>query len=360
LQDCDRRLDRYVLVSRPRTRPPLVTTLCNATSRDAGNCVGMVIAAHKLVKLPGGGNLTYSALFKRLYDEYDRDEIGDRAAQVAYYLLFAMFPFLFFLTTLSAYLPLGRAVDEISRRLHSFLPGAASLIIESHVQTLVSTGRPKLLTFGLLMSIWSASRGVDAIRTALNRAYAVRERRPYWRLQLMAVGTTVAGAVLVLLGVTLLIAGGSAGYWISTQLGFSSVYVAVASWMRWPITIFVMISLIALVYFLVPDVEQKFKYITPGSVIATGLWLLATWGFGAYASRFGNYNAVYGSIGGVVVLLTFLFISAFVFLMGGVLNAVLEHASREGKEPGQHQEGGTTDVPAPERTTPDPSIQANA
>jgi membrane protein len=266
------------------------------------------------------------------------DVITDYAAQVAYYSIFALFPLLFFLTALAAYLPLEQAVFAGIDRIRPLIPDQAENLLWDKLKELLTKTRPRLLTLGFLVAIWSASRGVAAIGIALNRAYDVPERRPYWKVQLVAVGVTVVGALLFLLAIGALIAGGIAGDWLARKLGVAAVYHLVVSWLRWPLTAGVVILAAALAYYLLPDVKQKFRYITPGSVIGTALWMLATWGFGLYVSHFGSYDATYGSIGGVIILLTWFYISAAIFLLGGKLNAVLEHLSVEGKAPGQHAE----------------------
>ncbi len=273
-------------------------------------------------------------ILRRLYAGVDTT--ADYAAEVAFYLFYSLFPFLFFLTTLTAYLPLDRALEEGVARLRLLLPPEAESIVEQHLRGLLKHARPNLLTFGLLFTVWSASRAAAAISAALNRAYGVTERRPYWKVQLMAISVTVVGALLVLISVGLLIAGGGVGYWLANKLGVGVIYHMVVQWLRWPVTALVIMFVAAVAYYFLPDVKQRFKYISPGSVISTLLWMLATWGFGMYVAHFGNYNATYGSIGGVIVMLTWLYISGFIFLLGGQLNAVLEHASKAGKGPGEH------------------------
>ena len=118
------------------------------------------------------------------------------------------------------------------------------------------------------------------------------------------------------------------------------------SWLRWPVTAVLIMLCAALAYYLLPDVEQKFKFITPGSVVGTLVWLLATWGFSEYAAHFGSYNVTYGSIGGVIVLLTWLYISGFIFLMGGEMNAIIEHAAPEGKDAGARAPGEAPPPPS--------------
>lgn len=289
------------------------------------------------VKVLGGGHIAFRELLKRVYAGVD--VIGDYAAQVAYYFLFSLFPMLFFVTALAPYLPIGNAVNEVMAKVKPFLPGQAQRIVDEHLQVLLTETRPKVLTLGILAAIWSASRGAAAIGTALNHAYEVNEQRPYWKVQLAAVGVTVAGALLSLLAIAALVAGSSLGAWAAQRLGVATIYHVTVQWLRWPVTALAIMLAAATAYYFLPDVDQRFKYITPGSVTATAMWMLATWGFGFYVSHFGSYDAMYGSIGGLIVLLTWLYITAAIFLLGGKINAVIEHASDEGKKPGEHAEG---------------------
>lgn len=278
----------------------------------------------------GGGHISARDALKRVYAGLDA--ISDYAAQVAYYLVFSLFPLLLLLTTLAAYLPLGKAVNESMDRIRPFLPGQAQSLVDSKLDSLLTETRPRLLTFGILVAIWSASRGASAVGTALNHAYGVDEKRPYWKVQLAAIGVTVIGALLGLLAIAALIAGSSAGFWLAKRIGVAAAYQIAVSWGRWPMTALIIMLVAAMAYKFLPAVEQKFKFITPGSVTATALWMVATWGFGLYVSHFGDYDATYGSIGGVIILLTWFYISAAIFLLGGKINAVLVQASREGRQ----------------------------
>jgi len=294
--------------------------------------------------------MSLKALGTRLYREYENDAVADSAAALGYYFVFALFPFMFFLTTLAAYIPyVRRSVDTLLARGHEILPPQAMALIDEHLRDLVAKPRPRLLTVGLLVTLYSASRGVDAVRKALNLAYDVKESRPFWKTEALAFGMTIGGAVLVLVAVALLAAGGFAGFWLAERLGIANEYVFVWSWLRWPITAVVIMWLAALTYYLLPDVEQDFKFITPGSVVGTLSWLVATWGFAQYAGHFGTYNITYGSIGGVIVMLTWFYISGFIFLMGGEINAIIESASPEGKASGARAPG---EAPPPPEERP--------
>lgn len=270
-----------------------------------------------------------AALFlERIYRAFDRNGVADNAAAVSYYFVFSLFPFLFFLATLTAYIPYVRnSVWAVMARAQDLMPPAAMELIDKHVGNLVGQTRPRLLTVGLLVTLYSASRGVDAVRKALNLAYRVKETRPFWRTELIAYGVTLGGAALVLVGITVLILGGSGGLWLARHLGFTTVYIAVWGWLRWPVTVVAIVSCAAVAYHFLPNVshaEHRFKFISPGTLMGTGAWLLATAVFAEYAAHFGGYNVTYGSIGGVIALMTWFYISAFIFLMGGEVNALWE------------------------------------
>jgi membrane protein len=272
---------------------------------------------------------------KRLYRAYEDHMVGSSAACLSYYFIFSLFPFLFFLATLTAYIPAIRgSAESLLDRAHHIVPPAAMSVIDGHVRGLVRTTRPHFLTLGILGTLYSASRGVDAVRRALNLAYDVKESRPFWKTELIAFGMTIGGALLVLFGIALLILGGDAGLWLARHLHAGEAYVVALRWLRWPATALAVMTSAALGYYLLPDVEHEFRFITPGSMIGTVVWFAAVWGFGVYASHFGSYNVTYGAIGGVIVLMTWFYITGFIFLMGGETNAILEHAAPDGEVPG--------------------------
>ena len=299
--------------------------------------------------IPGLRELGVLGFFKKLYKRWSDNAITDRAAQLAYYFLFALFPFLSFLVTLAAYLPVQNAVPDLMQRLNALMPDQALAIVQDQLNRLVYVQRPRLLTLSLVLAIWSASRGVDAIRTALNLAYDVKESRAWWKTQAMAVGITVIGAVLVLVSLTVIALGGKAGEWLAGHFGVQQVYAVVWGWLRWPITMVLIMFVAAVLYYFLPDVKQEWRFITPGSVVGTTLWLLATWGFTQYAEHFGKYDVTYGSIGGIIVLLTWLYLTGLIFVVGGEINAILEHAAHEGKAQGARVAG---EAPPPPEARP--------
>jgi len=145
--------------------------------------------------------------------------------------------------------------------------------------------------------------------------------------------------LLVLVSVGVAVIGGDAGFWLSRHLGVDALYVHAWRWARWPVTVLLTMFMSALGYFLLPDVKQQFKFITPGSVLGTLAALAASWGFGQYAAHFGSYDVAYGSIGGVVVLMTWFYILGLIYIVGGEINATLEHESPTGKSEGAREPG---------------------
>jgi membrane protein len=296
--------------------------------------------------------LTWRSFFARLYRRYAEHGVADSTSALGYYFVFALFPFLFFLATLTAFIPHVRAsVDTLLERARVFLPAEAMAIVEPYLRGLVAGSKRRFLTLGLAVALYSASRGVNAVRTALNRAYDVKESRPLWKTELLAFGMTIGGGLLMLVGIALLVAGGGAGLWVARYLSIADAYVTVLSWIRWPLTTLVIMLGAALSYYLLPDVRQKFKFITPGSVVGTLVWLLASWSFATYVSHFGSYDVTYGSIGGVIVLLTWFYITGFILLMGGEMNAIIEDASPDGKASGAR---------SPDHAAPPPSERPSA
>jgi membrane protein len=308
-----------------------------------------------LVVIPGIKGLTLREFTGRLYKEFVDDAVTDSSAQVSYYFLFSLFPLLFCLVAVAAFFPIEGLLEQMLERVRPLVPADALGLVETHLRGLLEQ-RPRLLTFGALTALWSASRGVDAFRKALNLAYDVNESRPFWRTQLLAIAVTLAGLMLSVMAFALFILGSKVGFWLANKLQLGTALLVVWSWLRWPIAGGILMLVVALSYYLLPDVKQKFKYITPGSVLGTGAWLGTTWAFTQYVEQFGKFNVTYGSIGGVMVLLLWLYLSALVFIMGGEINAILEHASAEGKAKGARSEGEAPLPPAERPSAAPPGI----
>lgn len=268
--------------------------------------------------------LTLRDFGRKLYRDLVDDAVSDTAAQLAYYFLFSLFPFLFFLVTVSAYLPLKDSASQMIDRIAYLMPDAATALLREHLDTLLGETRPKLVTFGLVTSVWTASRGVDALRKAMNLAYGVTESRPYWRTQLMAVVTTIAGAAGLILAIGALALGGRLGKWITQEYALIDEVYLFWSWTRWPLMLLAVMVSAGFMYWLLPNKRLPFRLLTAGNIFGAVVWAAATWLFTEYADNFGRFNVTYGSIGGVIVLMLWLYISGLVLILGGEINALLD------------------------------------
>jgi membrane protein len=283
------------------------------------------------------GGLSAKELARRVIREIQHDDCTGRAAELAYYFLFALFPFFLFLTTLLGYLPVPNLLDRILELLAQFLPGEALTLIQDNVRQLVTDQRGGLLSFGFLAALWTSSSAITAVMEGLNRAYEVEEERPFWKVRGLAVLLTIGLSLLIIVAMILLTFGPQIGGWIAGYMGLGSLFEVAWNLLRWPVVVCFLIFAMAVLYYVGPDVEQEWKWITPGSVWAVLGWIVAALGFAFYVNNFGSYNKTYGSIGAVIVLLTWMYVAGFIILVGGEINSEIEHAAPGGKAPGEKQ-----------------------
>jgi len=281
------------------------------------------------------GGLSATELGRRVFTEVQKDNCLGLAAQLAYYFLFALFPFFLFLTAFIGFLPIPNLMEQIMNLLGTVVPQEVLGLIQDNVEELVTNQHGGLLSFGILVALWTSSSAITAVMDALNRAYEVQEGRPFWQVRGTAIALTVGLSVFMILALILLMFGPQIGRWIAGQIGMGSLFEIAWNILRWPVIVFFLVVAIGLVYYFAPDVEQHWKWLTPGSVFAVVLWILVSLGFAYYVNTFGSYNKTYGTIGAVIVLLTWMYLSGLVILVGGEINSEIEHASAEGKDPGE-------------------------
>jgi membrane protein len=270
-----------------------------------------------------------------LKDEVAKDGITDLAAAVTYYSILALFPFLLFVVALASVIISANDAQRLVDQLAQVAPGPATQILGERLQQLGGQQDVKLLGLGALGAIWAASGGLNAVIGALNRCYDVKEGRPWWKVRALAILMTIVSGVLALAAGLVAVATAPLADWIGGPIGMA------IGWLRLPVAGLLMMFLWALLYYVLPDVEQRFRFITPGSVVGVLLWVLASWGFSKYVANFGGYDKTYGSLGGVIVLLLWMWISTMVLLVGAEMNALIEHRSEEGKRQGAKQKSDT-------------------
>src|SRR5919109_2607969 len=280
------------------------------------------------------GGLSIKELATRVLKEVREDDCLGWAAQLAYYVLFAVFPFFLFLTALLGFLPIPNLMERIIAGLAMVVPGEAVTLLKDNIRQLVTEQKGGLLSFGILAALWSSSSAVVGITAALNQAYDVEEGRPWWKVRGIALLLTMGLSLFLLLAVVLLIFGPQLGRGLASLVGLGSVFELLWNLLRWPVSAGLLIVALAVVYSVAPDVEQGWKWITPGAVFAVLATLLASLGFSLYVSHFGSYNKTYGSLGAVIVFLTWLYLTGLCGLVGGEINSEIEHAAPGGKAPG--------------------------
>ncbi len=274
------------------------------------------------------GGLTWVELGKRVWKEIQEDEVLGRGAQLAYYFLLALFPSILFLTALMGLFPINTSTSTLMQYLETVLPTDALGIIQRFLDNVVKGSGSDLLSLGILGALWASSSGITAMMDALNVAYDVRESRPFWKARLTGILLTVGLAGFIILSLALVLYGGLIAEWIAQFMGLGSLFTTAWVIVQWPAVFAMMLLAMGLIYYVCPNVEQQWRWVTPGAVFAVVMWLLVSLAFKYYVTNFGNYNAAYGSIGGVIVLMLWLYISGIVILLGGEINSEIEAAAR--------------------------------
>jgi membrane protein len=297
-----------------------------------------------------GGGVSMTRFFRELVSEIGDDDIFNGAAALGFYLTLAIFPAMIFVMAVIPYLPIADVDVAIMDVLVQVMPAQAADMFADVVDEVTNQRRGGLLSFGLLATLWATSSGMYAVMQQLNITYDVKESRGFVKARLTAIALSVLFAVLVLAAFSAIVLGGTLQGWLVSRFGFGDLVITLFAIARWVIIVAALLLMFALVYYLAPDVEQEFRYITPGAVLGVVLLSLASMAFGWYAQNFGNYDATYGSIGAVIVLMLWLYIAGIAILLGSEINALVEHHAAEGKLKGEHAPGeAARDLRARER-----------
>jgi membrane protein len=286
------------------------------------------------MKIPGLRGLSPVGLIKESVTDFLADDMTTYASALAYQALFSLFPFIVFLVALLGFLDLPTFFDWLRQQAETLLPAQAMDQV-NHVITELKQPQGGLLSIGVVVALWTASSGIRATMNALNVAYDVKEGRPAWKLYPLSILYTIGIAAMMIAAAALLILGPKAMQWLAYQVGMEQLFVTLWTWLRWPVSLFLVTLAIAVVYYVAPDAQQEFRFITPGATLAVIVWVLSSLGFNYYVSNFADYSVMYGSIGTIIALLLYFFISTAVLLFGAEVNAVIEHHAPSGKNPGQ-------------------------
>lgn len=278
------------------------------------------------------GGLKWTALGKRVWAEMTTDDTFGDAAKLAYYFLLALFPLLIFLTS-GFGLILGSETgmrQTLFNYLARVMPSSAFQLIDSTLLEISKASGAGKLSFGLLAALWAASNGMGAITQALNRAYDTEETRPWWKQTAVSIALTVGLSLLIITALVLVMGGGKIADYLAATYGLSTFFIISWKVLQWPIALAFMLLAFAMIYFFAPDLkDQDWKWITPGSVIGVALWLAVSFGFKGYLHFFDSYSATYGSLGAVIVLMLWLYLTGLAVLIGGQMNSEIEHVAAQ-------------------------------
>ncbi len=283
--------------------------------------------------------LSWRELARRTYSEVLADNCLGLAAQLSYYFFLALFPALLFVVAIISFVPVEGLLDSITSMLARVAPYEMLKLVQDQILKIANDKNGGLLTLGMIGTIWSTSSGVTAIIDTLNQVYDILEGRPWWKVQLIALGLTVALAVFIVVSFALVLVGPTLAEKVALWAHMGQAFEWTWKILQWPLIFALITFAIAVVYYYAPDAEQEWIWITPGSVFATILWVLISLAFKFYVANFGSYNATYGAIGGVIVTMLWFYMSSLAILVGAELNAEIEHASPYGKDPGEKQPG---------------------
>jgi membrane protein len=288
------------------------------------------------------GGLTLRELCRRVWVEIYAGKLLTYAAALSYYFLLALFPLLLFLIAMLGYF--AETGTELRENLLNYLrhvvPRSASQLINTTIKEITVNATSGKLSFGLLSALWFASYGIGAVSDTLNGTYGVKESRPWWEVRLVAVGLTIILAVLTISALTLVLYGGEIGESLANRSGLGPAFALVWNVLQWPIVLAFVLLAFALIYYFAPDrAPRKWYWITPGSVTGLALWMLVSFCFRLYLRYFDYYSVTYGSLGAVIILMLWFFLTGAAILIGGKVNAEIENAAAKRGTPTAKRKG---------------------
>lgn len=261
----------------------------------------------------------------RTYERIQRKHTMQMAAGLSYYFVMSLFPLLIVFAATVAYLPVPNLFDQALAFAGRFMPHESIGLVKAVLRQVITPYRGKFMSFGIVGTIWAASGGFSSMMEALNVAYDVPESRPFWKTRPLAIGLTFLIGILLVSALALMLVGPNFGGWLAAKVGLGSVFVAVWPYLRWSIAVAFAVLAIELIYFLAPNVRQRFRKTLPGAALAVAGWLLLSWALGVYFQHFTNLNKTYGTLAAAIALMVWLYWTAFAILLGGEINADLLH-----------------------------------
>ena len=293
------------------------------------------------------------AFLGRFWKELQADRIDDVAAMMTYYAVFALFPMLVFVVTVTLLVAPADWIDAAVQLAGTAMPPAVARLLTEQVARMQEAAGAGFAIGSALLALWGASRGAAALMTALSDLFEKRETRPWWKRQLVAIGTTLVVATLLVIAMAFLAVGPSAGHAFAERFGLGDAFDVGWAIARWLIAGVLVMLVWALLYKWLPGTDAPLRIFTPGALVGVLLWFGVTQGFGVYLSHFGDYEKTYGAVASVIVFLTWLWLSNLALLVGAEINDVLADLRKDTSEAAAklaEREKSPT-----EKTVPEPS-----
>jgi membrane protein len=268
---------------------------------------------------------------EQTYTDVSHNHTLQMAAALSYYFVLSLFPGLIFLSAIVAYLPVPDLFNQSLLLMSHFLPADAMGLVRRVLADVITPNRGTFLSLGILGTLWAASGGFAATIEALNIAYEVEDNRPFWKTRPLAIGLAFVTGSLLLIALSVMVVGPRFGEWLAARVHLSAVFVFLWPYIHWTIAVGFTILAVEALYFLAPNVKQRFLATLPGAILAVGCWIGLSYLLGAYFRHFANFNKTYGTLGAAVALMTWLYWTGFAMLVGAELNAELAKVSKKGK-----------------------------
>jgi membrane protein len=290
--------------------------------------------------VPMTQNLGLVDFVRLTYKEMNEDHVMAFAGNLTYKALFAVFPFFTFLLSLLGIFNATDLVKTTVNKLSGVMPEAATTFVEDQLLGITQSQAESAFTFGAIISIalalWGVSGAFRSVMEAMNVMYSVEEDRPFWKVYGLSIFMSLAVVVLLVGSLVLVVFGESIGVAVADIVGLGSVFATVWSILQWPVVACVVLFAFSLVYYFAPAARQRFRWISPGSIIAFVFWLIFSLLFSLYASTLGgkSYSETYGSLAGIIVLMLYVYYSALIMLVGAEMNQVIEWHIPGGKDEG--------------------------
>jgi membrane protein len=265
------------------------------------------------------------------YDDVVRNHTLQMAAALSYYSILSLFPALILLSAVVAYLPVPDLFNQALGLMARFLPPDTMGLMNRVLGDVISPNRGTFLSFGVLVTLWAASGGFSAAIEALNIAYEVEDDRPFWKTRPLALALALITGALLLVALAVMIVGPRFGEWLAVRVHLSEVFVRAWPYLHWTIAIGFTVLAVEILYFLAPNVKQRFWATLPGALLAVGCWIGLSYLLGIYFRHFAHFNKTYGSLGAAIALMVWLYWTGFAMLVGATLNAKLAKRSLAGK-----------------------------